>query len=427
MYSLIAIFSFIPLYFSHIFAPFGVIIWESSSFERQKVLLFTLLVIGAFMELVWSHYNEMMSFLVSRWKLLIALLIFPFVSYAFWGAQYDVDFFLGSYEKYHGYIFFLALIFLGFLLQLLAPSEKKILIRASLIGGILVSSFALLESMGASVFFESQNHATWWSGRSISTLGNPNYVAGYLLILLPFVSSLSGIQRLLIATIFVMAILSTKSYIAIFLMVLYGVWIFLGSMYPSFWTEQREVKNPGARKTETWILHPKSTSSLLLRACSSGWRSKIRSFLTLIVACSMVISGYFLLSPDKLLSLTSRFVLMRETLAIMMQYPLSWSIGFGPDSLVRAYDFGRSALIDSYFPKGSAIDSSHNIFIDILFQFGGIFLGFAIYVLSSLWKRLPTMSQEWIVLWLIFLSLNPYILLHVILLIFLSSLHVTNS
>lgn len=77
-----------------------------------------------------------------------------------------------------------------------------------------------------------------------------------------------------------------------------------------------------------------------------------------------------------------------------MQYPLSWITGLGPDSIVRAYDFGRSALIDSYFPKGSAIDSSHNIFIDVLFQFGGIFLAFIIYSLVSIWKQLPTMSQE---------------------------------
>ncbi len=389
MYSLIAIFSFIPLYFSHIFAPFGVIIWESSSFERQKVLLFTLLVIGAFMELVWSHYNEMMSFLVSRWKLLIALLIFPFVSYAFWGAQYDVDFFLGSYEKYHGYIFFLALIFLGFLLQLLAPSEKKLLIRASLISGVLVSFFALLESMGLSVFFALQNHATWWSERSISTLGNPNYVAGYLLILLPFVSFFSGIWRPLIATIFVMAILTTQSYIAIFLLVLYGV--FLGL---------KTVSIPVIKK-----------------------KKYVPFVLTGLIALWWILLGNMFLPWDKLLSLMSRFVLMQETLTIMMQYPLSWITGFGPDSIVRAYDFARSMLIDTYFPRGSAIDSSHNIFIDVLFQFGGIFLAFIIYSLVSIWKQLPTMSQEWIILWLAFLSFNPYILLHIVLLIFLSSLH----
>lgn len=118
---------------------------------------------------------------------------------------------------------------------------------------------------------------------------------------------------------------------------------------------------------------------------------------------------------------------MRETLGIMIQYPLSFLFGFGPDSIVRAYDFVRSAVIDNYFPKGSAIDSSHNIVVDMLFQFGTVFLIYAIYAMYHIWKKLPKMSKEGFILWLAFLSLNPYILAHCIMLVFLTSLHVSNS
>lgn len=120
--------------------------------------------------------------------------------------------------------------------------------------------------------------------------------------------------------------------------------------------------------------------------------------MTCILGIILALSGYFLLPPDKLLSLTSRFVLMRETLGIMIQYPLSFLFGFGPDSIVRAYDFARSAVIDNYFPKGSAIDSSHNILVDVLFQFGAVFLIYAIYAMYHIWKKLPKMSKEGFVL-----------------------------
>lgn len=363
----------------------------------------------AFLEILWTRYDGILEKLKKNWIYFILILAIPFLSSFLWWTKLDESFFRGSLEKHHGFIFFAGVILLVLLVQALRTKEKNLLIKASLISGLLVSLFALFEYMGISIFFYGLSGASWGSERSISTLGNPNYVAGYLLILLPLVQTIRKPERYVVASIFIMAILVTKSFIAIFLVVLYGVWILGNSVYPLFWTKQREVKNPGASKTETWILR------------SSGWRGKIAWFFTFAVACSIIAFGYFLLPPDKLLSLTSRFVLMKETLSIMFQYPFSLLVGFGPDSIIHAYEWARSTVIDAYFPRGSAIDSSHNIVIDILFQYGALPVILAPYFLYKNWANISLPWKEWFLLGVGFLSMNPYVISHAILLVLLTA------
>ncbi len=60
-----------------------------------------------------------------------------------------------------------------------------------------------------------------YPGRSVSTLGNPNYVAGYLLIFLPLFVYIRTPERWVILGLLSIAILTTGSYIAMGLMGLY--------------------------------------------------------------------------------------------------------------------------------------------------------------------------------------------------------------
>ena len=43
------------------------------------------------------------------------------------------------------------------------------------------------------------------------------------------------------------------------------------------------------------------------------------------------------LPADKLLSLTSRFVLMRESLSELFSYPFAVITGYGPESILRFF------------------------------------------------------------------------------------------
>ena len=57
MFSLSFLFLTLPLYFSHIFMHFGVVMGDSASFERQKMYLFVLTVLIALAEMIFMRYD----------------------------------------------------------------------------------------------------------------------------------------------------------------------------------------------------------------------------------------------------------------------------------------------------------------------------------------------------------------------------------
>lgn len=114
------------------------------------------------------------------------MLIFPIVVGWFSFSGLDIPFFWGSHEKRHGYIFFVSILLTFFLFSL--ASDKRRYYRASLMVASVVAVIAILEYIGFSLFLPELSTQSWGAGRSVSTLGNPNYVAGYLLMHLPFLS-----------------------------------------------------------------------------------------------------------------------------------------------------------------------------------------------------------------------------------------------
>lgn len=68
------------------------------------------------------------------------------------------------------------MIFAG-IASLLTKKEFDRLILFSLGSASLVAIFAIIEYLGFSLFFPSVGNVSWELGRTISTLGNPNYVA----------------------------------------------------------------------------------------------------------------------------------------------------------------------------------------------------------------------------------------------------------
>jgi hypothetical protein len=114
---------------------------------------------------------------------------------------------------------------------------------------------------------------------------------------------------------------------------------------------------------------------------------------------------------------------MREVASQLLSYPLAFFTGFGPESIIRFFMGVRSAIIDSYFPRNSIIDSSHNIILDIVFQYGTlpiILLASAIYKNYHTWN--PHARESWI-LGIAFLMFNPYVVVHLTLLALALSLH----
>lgn len=68
------------------------------------------------------------------------------------------------------------------------------------------------------------------------------------------------------------------------------------------------------------------------------------------------------------------------------------------------------------------IDSSHNIFIDILAQYGLIGLVFFLSVIVLSWRKLDLTGKSGLLLGLVFLSLNVFVISHIIVILYLLSL-----
>ena len=372
MFSLSLIVGIIPLFFSHFFSVFGLVIGQGSSFERVKVILFCFLVLLALIEVILFSYGKLEQISRRKYLLFFSILFFPLLAHSVIGWSFDASFFWWSYEKHHGYFFFVALVLLFGISTLLEKKEYERILRISFFASLGVAVFALLEySHIYSFFSQGVGKISWELGRTISTLGNPNYVAGYLLLHLPFLGIFSSRYRMVFWVLLVAAILTTGSLIGIALMMGYGIFLVL----------------------------PKKSNRIL-------------------ILCSIFIIGivcmYFFLPSEKLLSFTSRFVLMYETMWLFFSHPFWILFGNGSDSIITLYSGSRSPIINSYFPATSAIDSSHNIFLDILYFFGLPFFIFLLWYVRNIWRNIDTMSRASFALGILFFSLNVIVIVPLI-------------
>jgi hypothetical protein len=394
MRSLILLFLLVPLYFSHVFAPFGLVIWEGSSFERQKWYLAIILLISAICELLFTRRTIFFSVMWRSWKLLASLILIPLLGILFSPDRDIVLFFLGTFEKNHGYIWFVWLILLFLCLRTLSGSEYKRLIVFSTLWACIVATISLIEYLAwGSLFFESMTAVVWWEARSISTLGNPNYVAGYLLMHLPQVLRWNlGLRAhrigwwvwlRIIQIVFLWGLIATGSYIGIFLSAIFLVFFVLSRI---------------------------SLSSIM----------RISLLIGVFVFSSILL--YNRVDEQKISSLKSRTILMDEIIQTAHSFPLYASIWYGPESIFAYFEWPRSPHIDAWFPPSSAIDSSHNIFVDVLFQYGYIIFLLLLFLLLQHIQKLEWDAQISILLGLLFLSLNVTVTVHMMsLLLFLSA------
>lgn len=380
MYSIFVIFASIPLLFSHFFARFGedfIIKTGYGNFESVKVPLFLSLLFLVTCEKILKEkeFFSRKTMLVLTWLIGV------------WGVSYGIynerwsSFLFGIGEKQHGILLILGLIWLWYLLSFASKKEQSILNTIILFSWGIVACISLIEGIfGYNIFTGTlfQTTGSWWDVRSTATLGNPNYVAGYLLILIPL--ALAHIKRwekyLLIALLFT-GILMTKSVIGVSLALAFLVFLigkhFLGK--------------------RIYIVFP----------------------LILITLLSLVLYRYS--ESDKWLSLISRFVLMKETIVRMLEHPLHTIFGYGPNGMIKMYEWVRSGMINAYFPPNMTIDSSHNMFLDIAVKYWLVGLSVLIGYIAIRWWKLETWAKYGLTLAFLFFSLNVIVVSHMLLIV----------
>lgn len=401
MYSLIVLFFTLPLYFSHVLAPFGIVFWEGYSFERQKFYLLSLFFIISLIEAAIFHYADILRFLKKYGYIFLCLAIIPMISTIYYWGTFSVDFWTGSFEKHHGYIFYLCILWYIILVSSSSQKDQEKYLNWSIISACIVSIIAIWEHLGWYLDIYSRSEIqSMYPGRSSSTLWNPNYLAGYLIFFIPIlieriqwlfqkygsIFHQKIISQIMILVLLLWGIYTSWSYITMTILVLLVIWYCIWWIFPKY--------------------------SLLKK-----WS------IFLLVSILLFYGASSLVDNEKILSFESRFILMKELSSVLLEYPTSIFLWFGPDSILSYFSEERSIIIERYFPSSMNIDSSHNIFIDILFQYG---------ILPIIWITLlfrNRISKNYthqylisIIMGIVFLMLNVFIISHILLLILISSL-----
>jgi len=173
-----------PLFFNY-FYPTSIDLYKLVWFK-----IFTLLLLFA---TVWRFSKYEISLAPKLGKRLWPLIIlFGFLMASLWFSVDITTSWLGSYDRREG---LLSWLFYGLWALLIAlhlgeaSTEKRALIIrhflvVSVFSGFLVSLYAILQIFG--IDFVSWSEAPKLTGRAVSSFGQPNYLACWLLIILPF-------------------------------------------------------------------------------------------------------------------------------------------------------------------------------------------------------------------------------------------------
>lgn len=355
-----------------------------SGFEKVKVFFFLgLTTLAALFFLVSKKLTN------NYLKILGVFLVWTVVSYTI-NRNTNPYFWFGNEEKFHGWYLYLGLVFLGIMLSASTREEQKKYLKISLFSGFIVCIYATFQKMGMdplSTAYTSRLDST----RIFGTLGNPNYLAGYILMLLPLAFAYLRSRRTIISAItvflLIMVLFWTKSF--------FGIGIFL--VYLSYTLLYKYV--PVTKQTRSIILY----AALILLIWATGY--------------GLYHYGERLLEIQKVKGFIARYFLWLTGINAIFWDMKNTLFGYGPDGFLPVSEIFRRPELSIFEDPAFRIDRSHNVWIDIIIHFGIPLGGLILYTISCQWKNLPLAHREVLVLFSIFFFFNIPVLVHFIILL----------
>jgi len=359
-----------PLFFNY-FYP--------TSIDLSKIVLFKIFTLLLLFAVVWRYSQLKIEINKKNWKNLIPVgLLFVFLIISLFFSADIITSWFGSYDRQEGLVswLFYGLWTVLLILHLNNNSEETKLIKinnlfkVASISGLLVSVYAIFQLLGWD--FISWSEPASVTGRAVSSFGQPNYLACWLVLILPFSAYLifiakTKISRLIWALIFISeltALLATGSRAAFFVFLIFsGVWL-------------------------VWFLTQKKILSYkkILLIILSGL-IVLSSFLTFLAISNK--SRFAEFTDLRKGSAAVRLELWQTGWQAFLKKPL---LGYGLENQTEAYVGYYKADWALYANPNTYSDRAHNLILDILLTSGIIGLLFFIYfiywVFSNLFKAL---------------------------------------
>ncbi len=393
---LILLFFTLPLVHGNLLPTLGIhfSLSVSGNFEFTKVMFFNILsgliFLSFFGERVHKLYLAPFSPWGKGWDSGITWRTFGiggFFLILFLSTLFSTSSFIsliGDTEKWHTALMYLNLLGLFFILKSLEKSFLQKLIFTSIFSGICFSILVIKEFFLPSFDYGDLANRALWS------FGHPNYLAGYLLLVLPFVlcqkCSLfpldlrERIQVWVMFPLILLTLLLSKSIVALFLALWYIIYTLLSALSPC----RRQVKEGVlARLSWSWSVVELERG---IAWSQKNWKKSIVAIIFLWVFSFISLILLIFYFPEKLHSFLSRFYLWETTLRIIFSDVKIFFIWAGAETLPYFFDSFKVPEVYIYENFWYTADRAHNFFLDIWFQFGIFWVFLFLYLIFSLCK-----------------------------------------
>lgn len=359
-YIVIGILILFPLFHGQLFPILGInfSLAIDGNFEYSKSVFFT--IIGSIIS-IWYilYYNKKnlkipIIILVIAWVLWVSTLLSlsPLTSLT-WGTQ-----------KWHWFLLFLVLLIAFTLLYNCDQKDKKVIVQSIIYSLIPVSMIAIKE-----YFFPSFNYGDLWS-RAIWSFGHPNYLALYIIVLIPLIPSYvsNTYIKYIMYWLGIATLLLTKSL----------WWIAIFSLYVIY------------------ELHMKYQ-----------WYKYLKSVISIVLICVIWYIIYSFWFHTKLHSFISRFYIWETTIRIILSDIKILLVWWWLETLSFVFDNYKSEYLYIFENIGFTADRPHNILLNIWYWVGSIWVILFLYTVYKFIKNFKNSPEEiGIVLFVIFCIFN---------------------
>jgi hypothetical protein len=360
-----------------------------SGFESVKVSFFLLCTAGALIAHLIHIFLSENPITLSRSFIISLGVVFLWTVVSLW-LNYDVNVYFtsGNPEKRHGWFFYMGLFALFFLLKSVSSEERRNLLYTSFAGFIGVIIYVVFQKIWLdplAPFYETRLDPR----RAFSTLGNPNYLAGFILIMLP----------LLHETIFPHKAEHKASW-DIILGVVAAVVIYLTGSYLA------------------WIIFAGYVLVILLKHIVSKKKHRDIFWISLVVIAFLAgilfwqEYGRDVLEMQKMKWFIARWYLWKTGIAGLFHDPWRFLFWYWPDGFLAVSEYFRHPLLSVYEDPAYNIDRSHNVFIDFALHFGVPALVAVLFFITRNLSHMSHGNRMSLLLFALYFSFNIPVLVH---------------